>query len=131
MQCELENSATCFSEGARIVSWEMTQTKEMSYKNIIEAKKILDLPDHATMAEIKSRYRKLIKWWHPDKCPTDQNGCHEMTRKIILAYKTIRQYCEHYAYSFEKQEVERYLSEEEWWMDRFGNDPLWGSRNKK
>jgi hypothetical protein len=54
-----------------------------------------------------------------------------MTRRITIAYKTILAYCDQYAYSFEKQEVEKYLSAEEWWMDRFGNDPLWGNRNQK
>jgi hypothetical protein len=28
--------------------------------------------------------------------------------------------------SIEPQEVEKYLSAEEWWKDRFGHDPLWG-----
>ncbi|WP_024335732.1 J domain-containing protein [Desulfotignum balticum] len=103
----------------------------MTYNDIIAAKMILNLPERATMVEIKSSYRKLLKRWHPDKNPADPDRCHEMTRRITIAYKTILAYCDQYAYSFEKQEVEKYLSAEEWWMDRFGNDPLWGNRNQK
>jgi len=49
-----------------------------------------------------------------------------MTRKIIAAYEIITVYCENYKYSFAREEVRRYLSVEEWWFDKFGNDPLWG-----
>jgi hypothetical protein len=102
----------------------------MTCKDIIAAKKILNLPDHATMAQIKSRYRELLKQWHPDKNQTDADQCHDMTQKITAAYQIILRYCDQYAYSFERQEVEKYLSPEEWWMDRFGKDPLWGSPGK-
>ena len=49
-----------------------------------------------------------------------------MTRKIIDAHKVIQAYCERYRFSFAKEEVNNYLSGEEWWFERFGDDPLWG-----
>jgi len=54
-----------------------------------------------------------------------------MTKKIIEAYKVIISYCEQYKYSFEEDEVKKYLSDEEWWFERFGDDPLWGNRKPK
>jgi hypothetical protein len=36
------------------------------------------------------------------------------------------EYCDSYAYSFSEEAVRRHLSPEEWWADRFGQDPLWG-----
>jgi len=33
--------------------------------------------------------------------------------------------CEEYKYSFAGEEVKRYLSAEEWWLQKFGNDLLW------
>jgi DnaJ-class molecular chaperone len=98
----------------------------LKYKDILEAKELLGLPERASMDEIKSSYRRLIGLWHPDRCREDKDKCEEMTRKIITAYGIIVGYCEAYKYSFAEEEVKRYLSAEEWWFKKFGNDPLWG-----
>ncbi|MCK5738827.1 J domain-containing protein, partial [bacterium] len=57
--------------------------------------------------------------------------CHEMTQKLIAAYKVITTYCDKYRYSFTKEEIKKYLLAEDWWFERFGNDPLWGDVNKR
>ena len=93
------------------------------YKQISEARKILEIPETATMALVKSNYRMLLTRWHPDKCDENQEVCAEMTRKIISAYKTIMDYCREYQYSFSKEQVKKHLSPEEWWMERFGQGP--------
>lgn len=100
------------------------------YQEILEAKELLNLPERASMEEIKSRYRRLITQWHPDKCNENTETCNEMTKKLNAAYKTIMLYCEEYKYSFAKEEIKKYLSVEEWWSQKFGNDPLWGNTNK-
>ena len=100
------------------------------YQDIIEAKELLELPDRASMEEIKSKYRELIGQWHPDKCRKTEEECSEMARKIIAAYKTITIYCNQYKYSFTTDEIKKYLSGEDWWFERFGNDPLWGKNVK-
>ncbi len=102
----------------------------IKYKDIIEAKELLKLPDRASKEEIKLKYRELIAQWHPDKCKENNEECNEMAIKIIAAYKTITIYCNQYKYSFEKKEIKNYLSGEDWWFERFGNDPLWGNNNK-
>jgi len=96
------------------------------YREITEARKVLELPESSTMAEIKSRYRALIARWDPDRCREDKDRCNEMTRRVIAAYKTIVAYCSQYKYSFSEEEVRKYLSPEEWLLERFGKDPLWG-----
>jgi DnaJ-class molecular chaperone len=96
------------------------------YQKIYEARKLLELPERATMDEIKTSYRSLIKKWHPDKRNAPDEECAEMTDRIINAYRTILDYCESYKYSFSEKEVKNYLSDEEWWFERFGEDPLWG-----
>lgn len=100
------------------------------YQDIIEAKGLLDLPERASMEEIKSKYRQSIKQWHPDKFNANEEQCDEMTKKLNAAYKTIMAYCEEYKYSFAEEEVKRYLSIEEWWSSKFGDDPLWGNPDK-
>ena len=100
---------------------------------IMAAKALLKLPDRASMADIKSSYRMLIKKWHPDKCNGNEGNdeeCHEMARKITTAYNTIVAYCRQYWYAFTEEEVKRYLSPEQWWFERFGDDPLMGKIKK-
>lgn len=96
-----------------------------TYQNLTDARKILGIPEQATIKTIKSRYRDLLKKWHPDTCPEDQQTCHEMTQKIVAAYKEIMTYCDQYRISFAYQDVTEYLSNEEWWFERFGNDLFW------
>ena len=100
------------------------------YQKITEARKLLELPERATMEEIKSNYRKLVNKWHPDRCSENSDQCNEMTKKIIAAYNTIITYCNQYKFSFAEEEIKNYLSVEEWWFERFGNDPLWSSVKK-
>lgn len=97
-----------------------------TYLKITIAREILELPEQATRAEIKSNYRKLIRQWHPDRCHKDQEACKEMSAKIISAYRTIIDFCDQYRFSFSQEEVQKYLTDKEWWSDRFGSDPLWG-----
>lgn len=97
------------------------------YQDIIEAKELLNLSERESMEKIKSKYRQLIKQWHPDKFNANEEKCNEMTKKLNTAYKIIMIYCEEYKYSFAEGEVKRYLSIEEWWSSKFGNDPLWGN----
>jgi DnaJ-class molecular chaperone len=103
---------------------------DINYSDIIEAKQVLNLPERASMEEIKSKYRELIRYWHPDTCCEDPEKCNEMTGKITAAYDIIMAYCNQYRYSFSEEEINHYLSDEQWWFKRFGNDPIWGKRHK-
>ena len=40
-------------------------------------------------------------------------------------------YCNHYEFSFSKEEIEKYVTEKEWWSMHFGKDPVWGTYNGK
>lgn len=95
-----------------------------TYQKIAEARKVLGIPEQATLSEIKASYRKLIKKSHPDINPENKDQCDEMTKKIVNSYAIILGYCKRYRISFSQEEVKKYLSEEEWWNERFGNDPI-------
>jgi preprotein translocase subunit Sec63 len=101
-----------------------------TYQQITEARKLLDLPEQASLAEIKANYRKLLRKHHPDGSSKNKAERNEMTTRLTLAYKTIITYCNQYKFSFSKEEIQKYLPTEEWWFDRFGDDPLW-SKGKK
>ncbi|RJP35955.1 MAG: J domain-containing protein [Desulfobacteraceae bacterium] len=100
------------------------------YEKITAARKLLGLSETATLAEIKSGYHKLLDKWHPDKCADDPKKCAEMTRKIIAANEALMEYCRQYQYSFSEETVKKQLSPEQWWFERFGDDPLWGRGGK-
>ena len=93
-----------------------------TYQELTEARTILELPEQTTLHDIKTQYRKLLKRWHPDKCQENKEIRHEMTTKIIAAYTRIMAYCMQYKISFAQQDVREYLSPEEWWFERFGDD---------
>ena len=95
------------------------------YEKISRARKILQLPESATMEEIKDHYRRLIIKWHPDRCSEEKEACLEMTNQIISAYKVILNYCRNYKFSFSREEVDKYITGEEWWMRQFGHGPGW------
>jgi DnaJ-class molecular chaperone len=83
------------------------------FQEINAARKLLELPEHATMEEIKANYRAIVQKWHPDRCEGDKERCKEMTVRIIAAYRLINDYCRSYKFSFSKEEVSRYVSVED------------------
>jgi DnaJ-class molecular chaperone len=101
------------------------------FETISEARKILELPESATFDHIRHNYKQLIKQWHPDKSDADPATAEQKTREIIRAYKIIVQYCREYRYSFDRQEVEKYLSDRERWFRQFGCDPIWAADKKQ
>ena len=99
--------------------------KKNNTQKIENARKLLGISKSSTEQEVKRIYKALVKKWHPDTCDKTKEECTEMTAKIVAAYQVIMDYCKHYKFSFSKREVRQYLSEEEWWLERFGSDPVW------
>jgi DnaJ-class molecular chaperone len=96
------------------------------FDEIDAARKLLLLPEQATLEEIRAHFRDCLREWHPDKSNHSVEQCTEMTAKIVTAYRTLVDYCHRYKYSFSIDSVKEHLSEEEWWMERFGRDSVWG-----
>lgn len=71
-----------------------------TYDIVFKARELLELPEVATMQEIKKNHKKLIKKWHPDRCNTNKKVSTEMTKKINEAYKIIIDYCKNLKHSF-------------------------------
>jgi DnaJ-class molecular chaperone len=63
-------------------------------KRINEYKKFFEVEGDLTLADLKTKYRNLVKKWHPDKFQADDaqaddaqaEEAEEMSRKIIDAY---------------------------------------------
>jgi DnaJ-class molecular chaperone len=97
------------------------------YEEITQALRILGLYELATLKDIRHRYKELLKEWHPDLHNENEEICRQKTIEIIDAYRILMDYCENYKFSFSKEEIEKYISPEEFWAKRFGSDPLWGT----
>ena len=98
------------------------------WQAIEQARKLLGLGDRATLGEMKRAYYRLSKKHHPDT--TKEKGKEEgdeMMYSLTEAYNLLMRYCEEYRFPLTKPEDDIYDAED-WWMERFGQDPLWSRR---
>ena len=91
------------------------------YEEIEKARSILGIGKSATIDEIKSSYKTLLKKWHPDICKDNSDECKEMTRSILWAYRVLMKFISQYRFAFSKEEIEKYIGKEEWWFKHFGD----------
>ncbi len=77
------------------------------FEEIQRARKVLDLQESASMAEIDEAYRKKANLYHPDK-----GGSEEMMKEINQAYRLLMDYCNRYIYVFSKEDWARAYPEE-------------------
>ena len=84
------------------------------------ARKQLELPEIASINQIKEKYRELSKKWHPDHCKDNPAECHRMQQRLNTAYDTLMNYCNSFQYSFMREDVERFPTGEDFWWERFG-----------
>ena len=98
------------------------------WQAIDQARELLKLGDKATLGEMKRAYHRLSKRYHPDTtADNDPNG--EMMYQLTEAYELLMRYTKEYRFPLTPGDGDIYDAED-WWMDRFGQDPLWG-RNKR
>ncbi len=94
-----------------------------------KARETLGLPSHATLEEIKKAYRHKCQRWHPDTALGKAVEKHNQKMQAINeAYLVLLAYCQNYRYCLEPKEE---TNDEDWWMDRFGQDPLWSNKKEK
>ncbi len=57
-------------------------------KKIVDYRKLLEVTENATLAELKSVYRNLMKTWHPDKFQDiiEKSNADDTSKKMIEAY---------------------------------------------
>jgi len=99
-----------------------------SFEKIEEARKLLGLFESASIPEVEKKYHDLLNKWHPDKNMKNQEKANEMTLKIIEAHKIVMEYFMNYKIPFSKEDVMKYCTLDEWWLNKFGADPLWSNK---
>lgn len=73
----------------------------MTFTDLQEALRILGLGERATLAEIKTRHRELVKCHHPD---AGAQGDPESIRLVNAAYRIVSEYVSGYRFSFSEDE---------------------------
>lgn len=94
----------------------------MTFAELQASLLVFGLGERATLKEIKTRHRELVKRYHPDA-----GGAHdpELIQKINAAYRVLLGYVESYRFSFAEEEF--YEQNPEARLRRqFMDDPLWG-----
>jgi len=87
----------------------------------MKAKTLLGLRETSSLQEIKAKYKKLMKKWHPDKHKDNQSQATTMSAQINDAYETVMEYCNNYEYQFDEESIKKSTySPSEWWHDKFG-----------
>ncbi|PIE58185.1 MAG: molecular chaperone DnaJ [Desulfobulbus propionicus] len=105
-------------------------TKE--WQAIEEAGKIFQLGERATLGEIKRAYHRLSKQYHPD-CNGGSGAeaeCNEQMHRLSAAYERLMRYCSEYRFPLTRAKADPadVHDPEQWWMERFGEDRLWGRK---
>ena len=96
----------------------------MTYIDLQEAIRILGLGDRATLKEIKTKHRELVKRYHPD---TGFTGEPETIRELNAAYRFLLDYVSNFRFSFAEDEFYEQNPEERIFK-QFADDPLWGKK---
>ncbi len=99
------------------------------WQAVEQARDILKLGDRATLGEIKRAFHRLSKEHHPDLVAGDTDK-EEYMYQITSAYELLIGYCNEYRFPLAPDEKNLYDADD-WWMDRFGQDPLWGKSRKR
>jgi len=104
--------------------------KRSDWEKISAARKLLSLDDTATLKQIKKSFRQMCKKHHPDLA--DVLGGEEKSSmpEINDAYNILLQYCNSFSFPLTPEALNQPMEAEDWWMDRFGQDPLWGKKQK-
>jgi DnaJ-class molecular chaperone len=98
------------------------------WQKICAAGKLLGLGERATLKEIKKAYRAASKKHHPDTASLEKGKKGDTAmHEIIEAYEILQAYCINYKYPLVPSDNED-MEAEDWWMNRFGQDPLWSKK---
>ena len=81
--------------------------KLITFQDIDDARKFLDLKKMASMEDVKNNYRRLLLEFHPDRHNNspDKKIFEEKAKELNNAYKIIMTYCMKYPISFDVDKV--------------------------
>lgn len=98
----------------------------MTFAELKEALKIFQLPERASLQEIKARHRLLVRRYHPDM---GDQADPDKIRKINAAYRILMGYCSAYRFCFSQEEFYEQNPEERM-RSQFFDAPGWTSKER-
>jgi len=72
------------------------------FELVDRARETLQLPEEASLFDIKQTYRRLALLHHPDK-----QGSEEEMKRLAQAYEVLENYCQNYVYSFKENDIQK------------------------
>jgi hypothetical protein len=93
-----------------------------------EAAEVLGITDRASLNGIHARFHELVKEWNPDVSEHDPDLSHTMFIRIKEAYDILVEFGMNVELSFRAEDIRKGTDYDsrEFWMTRFGDDPIWG-----
>jgi len=85
----------------------------VGFKEIDEARKLLELGETFTLKDIKISYRRLAQQYHPDKHGNADIQRDETMKRINLAYNLLIIYCDNYRFCVKSEDSPLTHSEED------------------
>jgi hypothetical protein len=101
--------------------------KDYTATAVREAAEILGVADRASLNEIRRRYRGLMKERHPDVADGNDTSSHRTAVELNKAYELLVGYCNNYRFKFRLEDIKAGMEKTpaEYWMERYGDDPIW------
>lgn len=84
------------------------------FEEIDGARRLLGLPQFASLAEMKQAYRKKAFLYHPDKNGNQNPEGEEIMKRLNQGYKSLREYVTQYRYSFAEEDVRRAFPDDDY-----------------
>ncbi len=101
------------------------------WKEIEWARKKLGLPEQVSFVEIKEAYHSCCRESHPDLARTEEDRAEKEKEMVDInrAYQILFDYAQHYTIVLTPNE--QGMSDEDWWMHHFGQDPIWAGEREE
>jgi hypothetical protein len=99
-----------------------------STMTIPEAAEMLGITGRESLNGLHARFHELVKEWHPDVSQHDPDLSHTTFIRIKEAYDILVNYGMNFELSFRAEDITTGTdyNSREFWMSRFGDDPIWG-----
>lgn len=98
-----------------------------NFDKLDRARRVLELPEVVSFADIQTAYYQQSRRWHPDQYDAERGeDCKRQMQEINEAYAVLKQYFFLRPVSLRMEDLREPLDVDEWWWNRFGT--IFGQR---
>jgi hypothetical protein len=93
-----------------------------NFDQLDRARRVLELPEVVSFADIQAAYYQQSRRWHPDHHDADpDDDCKRRMQEVNEAYAMLKKYFFLRPVSLRMEDLSEPLDVDEWWWNRFGN----------